>query len=88
MLSDSIATDNFVVLHAAHDYVYAEGKFLKVKLQSQRVNESLMWTDVAKLLSAGGMPISASSSNVGGRMPVSPSPPTEFVFKLLDFCPF
>lgn len=79
MLLDSVVTSNFKVLHGVHDHDYAEGKLLQVKfLLGQRVNTSLIWTDVAKLLSAGAMTISASSSNVGGRRPVSPGPPTEF----------
>ena len=79
--------NNLEVLHGVHDHVYAEGKLLKVKfLLCQRVNASLIWTDVAKLLSAGAMTISASS-DVGGRRPVLPGPPTEFccqIFAIFD----
>lgn len=88
LLLDSVVTNNLEVLHGVHDHIYAEGKLLKVKfLLCQRVNASLIWTDVAKLLSAGAMTISASSSDVGGRRPVLPGPPTEFchqIFAIFD----
>lgn len=83
MLLDSVVTNNFEVLHGVHNHVYTEGILLKVKfLLGQRVNASLIWTDVAKLLSAGAMTISASSSNVGGRRSVSPGPPIEFCHQI------
>ena len=83
MFLDSIVTNNFQVLHGVPDHVYAEGKLLNVKfLLGQRVNASVIWTDVAKLLSAGAVTISAPSSNVGGKRPVSPGPPTEFCHQI------
>lgn len=85
LLSNSVAMDNFAVLHAAHDYVYAEGKFLEVRLPSQRGNASLMWPDVPKVPSAGGRAALAPSGHVGESACVSKAHPTEFVFKFLPF---
>ena len=67
LLSNNAAMDSFVILCVAGNYVNTEGEFLQVKLLSQRVNASLMWADVAKLPSAGGMPIDTPSSHVGER---------------------
>lgn len=78
---------NFAILHVTHDYVYAESKFLEVELLSQwvNINISLMWTDDAKLPTAGGRPAYAPSSNVGESAYVSKAYSTQFVFKFLPF---
>lgn len=85
LLSNSVAMDNFAVLHAAHDYIYAEGKFLEVGLPSRRGNASLMWPDVAKVPSAEGRPAPAPGGDVRESACVSKAHPTEFVFKFLPF---
>lgn len=84
LLSNSVAMDNFAVLHAAHDYVYAEGKFLEVRLPSQRGNASLMWPDVPKVPSAGGRAALAPSGHVGESACVSKAHPT-VCFQILAF---